>query len=260
MSTIYGPVPSWRLGRSLGVDPISRRKVCTFDCIYCQLGSTTEKTAARRVFVGTGAVGKDLQDALKKNPKFDIITFSGTGEPTLAENLGEMVDEIRKTLKGTKHEKTPVAILTNGSLLHRGDVRNDLEKMDMVVATLDAADGKTFKKVNRPAMGIEFDEVVEGIGKFRKGFQGKFCLQMMLLNENKGSAAKMAALARKIKPDMTYVNVPWKRKGIEVVSEEEITKLKKKFEGLNVRTYYEGIKPKVEVMDMAEMKKRRPVL
>ncbi|HEX54610.1 MAG TPA: radical SAM protein, partial [Candidatus Altiarchaeales archaeon] len=118
MNSVYGPVPSWRLGRSLGVDPICGKKVCNFDCIYCQLGRTSRK-AERRKFVEADKVREDIERIIDK-VSADVITLSGTGEPTLAENLNEIIDVIREMTD------LPIAILTNSSLLHKNEIVNEL--------------------------------------------------------------------------------------------------------------------------------------
>ena len=179
---IYGPVPSWRLGRSLGVDPISMpEKTCPFNCTYCQLGDSVKYKTERKIFVPTDALIGEIS-SLPEDVAIDYITFSGRGEPTLAENLGEMMKEIRKM------RVEPIAILTDSSLMDREDVQADLAKMDFVMAKLDAPDGLLFKTINRPAPGIKFDALIRGLRAFRKGYKGKFALQIMFVRSNKAAA------------------------------------------------------------------------
>ena len=162
-SIVYGPVPSWRLGRSLGIDLLStERKTCSFDCIYCQLGPTVHPLTERREFVSLSQLASELEAV--KGVEADYVTFSGVGEPTLAENLGRAISMSRSLLD------RPVAVLTNSSLMPREDVRRDLVAADVVVAKVDAADEETFHRVNRPVPGYSLDEVLQGIDLFRRSY------------------------------------------------------------------------------------------
>ncbi|MHC1581599.1 MAG: radical SAM protein, partial [Candidatus Syntropharchaeia archaeon] len=179
MKTIYGPVPSWRLGRSLGVDVITRKKICSFDCIYCQLGKKDEKTVKRRKFVEIEKVKRDLLEVID-SVSADVITFSGMGEPTLASNLGEMIEMVKEITD------LPLAILTNSSLLYLNGVRRALNEIDKVIAKLDVPDEELLQRVNKPHQSISFEKILKGIKEFRKGYKGKLELQMMFIDENKG--------------------------------------------------------------------------
>ena len=250
MKPIYGPVPSWRLGRSLGIDSVCAfNKICSFECIYCQLGKTITKTDKKKVFIDEKIVEKELK---KVKAKADIITLSGTGEPTLAKNLGEIIDAIRK------NSKLPIAILTNSSLIYRKEVQKDLMKLDVVVAKLDAPNETLFKKINGPCKGITFKKVVDGIKSFRKQFKGKLALQMMFMDENKDYAAEMAKLARELKADEVQINTPLRPCAVAPLDKKEMDKIKKRFKGLNVVSVYDAEKPKVEVISMHETLIRRP--
>jgi len=156
---VFGPVPSRRLGRSLGVDlvPIN---ACSFDCIYCQLGRTGAKTTQRDEYAPLDRVVSDLRECLTRSPRPDYITLSGSGEPTLYGRLGELIEAI-KTLT-----PIPVAILTNGSLFSDPQVRVQCNQADLVLPSLDAGDEQTFLTVNRPAADISFDGYVEGLRQF----------------------------------------------------------------------------------------------
>ena len=174
---IYGPVPSWRLGSSLGVDPISQRsKECSFDCVYCQLGRTKKRVKKRKVFVPSEVVAAEI----KRLPsvKIDHITFSGRGEPTLAKNLGEMIEKVKKI------RKEPIAVLTNSSMLCRKEVRRALSGADLVVAKLDAPSEELFRKINGPAAGIYLKDIIKSIKDFKAGYKGKLALQIMFIEEN----------------------------------------------------------------------------
>jgi len=202
MKSVYGPVPSWRLGKSLGIDTVcAEGKTCSFDCIYCQLGKTIHKTNERRMFVETERVRQDLKDMLKKTDP-DVVTVSGTGEPTLAANLGEIADMVREVTD------LPLAILTDSSLMIGDDVRKDLNKFDIVVAKLDAPNQNIFEEINQPLDGITLKSVLDGIKRFRKEFKGYLALQMMFVEQNKGHAKEIAELARAIKPNEVQLNTP----------------------------------------------------
>ncbi len=254
MKTVYGPVPSWRLGRSLGVDPVcAERKTCSFDCIYCQLGKTLVKTSKRREFISAERLEKDLREALQR-AKADVVTFSGTAEPTLASNLGELVDVVRK-LTGL-----PVAILTNSSLMGMPEVAKDLSKFDIVVAKLDAPSEALFKKIDQPLPGTTLKGVVAAIKDFKRAFKGRLDLQMMFTEENKGYAKEMADLARGIGPDAVELNTPLRPCAVKPLGPAEMAEIAKRFKGLNAISVYGGKRPKVNVDDIAEVHLRRPAL
>ncbi|MDD5233444.1 MAG: radical SAM protein [Syntrophales bacterium] len=152
---VYGPVDSWRLGVSLGIDLLSQdAKVCTFDCSYCQLGRTPAYTTERRLYVSTEEILEEM--AGLPEVEEDHITFSGIGEPTLARNLGEAISAVRRI------RRRPVAVLTNASLMFREDVREDLLSANYVIAKLDACSPDSFEEINRPAPGIAYRDVLEG--------------------------------------------------------------------------------------------------
>jgi len=195
-------VPSRRLGRSLGID-IVPLKHCTLDCVYCQLGRTTQKTIERRDYVPVEAVLAELRDTLKKGLKADFITISGSGEPTLNSRLGDLIDGIKKITD------IPVAIMTNGTLLYREDVRADCAKADLVVPSLDAGDEAAFQKVNRPYRDISIEKLVDGLVTFRKEFPGRIWLEVFLvegLNTDIAEIDKIRGLIKRISPDKVQLN------------------------------------------------------
>ena len=160
---IYGPVYSWRMGMSLGIDPITaNKKICNFDCIYCQLGRTTEFYNERENFVPVNDIMKEISSL----PSIDIdyYTFSGRGEPTLAKNLGEMIRSVRKLTQGR------VAVITNAALIDQKGVQEDLMLADLVLAKLDAFDEESLNIVDIPGKGVEFPNIVQGIKNFKKKF------------------------------------------------------------------------------------------
>ena len=197
---VYGPVPSRRLGRSLGVDVVPF-KTCTYDCVYCQLGATTHKTVRRQRWLEPVEVVSRVRERLASEP--DIITLAGSGEPTLYDGLGEVIAGI-KDLTGT-----PVAVLTNGSLLGLPAVQRDLGDADIVIPSLDAPDEGLFKLVNRPHADLKFTEVVDGMLAFRECYEGQIWLEVLLLGGVTGIDAevdRLAALAARIAPDRIQLN------------------------------------------------------
>lgn len=250
MKYIYGPVPSWRLGRSLGVDLISGDKSCSFNCIYCQLGKTVRHIIKRQLFVPTAEIINELESLPKLN--IDYITLSGTGEPTLALNLGDVIDKI----KG--HFNQPVAVLTNSSLLHEPQVRKELSLADLVVAKLDASNEELFRKINRPTNGITLDLVVSGIKRFQEEHPGKLALQIIFVPQNKDYAVDIAALAREIKPVEVEINTPLRPCSVKPLSPEELSEINKLFKPLKVYSVYDVERPETRPMDEVETRRRRP--
>ena len=250
MNIIYGPVPSWRFGRSLGIDPIcSREKICSFGCIYCQLGKTAIKTTERKEYVSYSKMCTALESADKSTT--DVITFSGTGEPTMNTKLGEMIVFAKKF-------GFPVVVLTNSSFLHLKEVRDALLNADIVSAKLDAPNEALFQKINQPAEDIHLDSVLEGIREFRKEFKGKLALQMMFLDANKEAAAELAALARELNPDEVQLDTPLRPSQVSPVSHEEMGQIEDSFHGLPFISVYKKKKPLVSPLDTHETEMRRP--
>ena len=197
---IFGPVPSRRLGRSLGIDLVPF-KTCTYDCIYCQLGRTTCKTLERKEWVPLDAVVDELRGRLDSRP--DYITLSGSGEPTLFSRIDELVDRIKQMTT------IPVAVLTNGSLLGDKDLQRQLPKVDLVVPSLDAGDETVFQQINRPHPDLSFDQVLEGLIHFRRQFTGQYWLEVFLVSPYSTFDAHLAALRHcvdLIKPDRVQLN------------------------------------------------------
>jgi wyosine [tRNA(Phe)-imidazoG37] synthetase (radical SAM superfamily) len=197
---VFGPVPSRRLGRSLGVDVVSF-KTCTFDCIYCQLGRTTNKTIERREWVPLEEVVDELRGKLTSGP--DYVTIGGSGEPTLYSRIGELIDRIRSITD------IPIAVLTNGSLLWKQDVRNDLRKAHVVIPSLDVGENVLFQAVNRPHPAITFERLLDGLASFRQEFQGQYWLEVLLLagyTAIEADVKKIAKRSAEIGPDRVQLN------------------------------------------------------
>ena len=247
---IYGPVPSWRLGSSLGIDPLSNDgKVCTFNCMYCQLGETRFLTDERKIFVPTVEVIDEL-DSLP-NLKIDYITFSGTGEPTLAKNLGQMI----KAIKKIRNEK--IAVLTNSSLLNKEDVRQDLLPADFVIAKLDAGFQEAFETINKPLKTIKFSTVLKGIKDFKSIYAGKLALQIMFIDENRKQAKEIAKIAQEINPAEVQINTPLRPCKSKPLSEAEIDVIESYFSGLNVISVYKAEKKKIKPISSEDTLRRR---
>lgn len=203
MRFIYGPVPSRRLGVSLGVDLVPH-KTCSFNCIYCQLGRTTNQTLNRKEYVKAKEVLKELDQFLKSpNPELNYITLSGSGEPTLNSKIGDIISGIKELTP------IPVAVLTNGSLLWQEEVRKDLSQADLLVPSLDAATQSTFERINRPSAGLKIGEIIEGLVSFSREFKGKIWLEIMLvkgINDGPDEIEKMRRTITRIKPDKVHLN------------------------------------------------------
>ena len=199
---VFGPVPSRRLGISLGVDVIPY-KTCSLDCLYCECGRTTCLTMERRRFFPPQELLEELREALPAIPHLDFITFSGSGEPTLNSDLGWFIAEIRKV------SAVPLAVLTNGTLLFRPDVRQDLLGADVVLPSLDAAAAGSFARINQPAPGLDLRSVIAGLEDFRREYPGKIWLEVFILKGINDSAADIEALRlalRRIRPDKVQLN------------------------------------------------------
>lgn len=201
-SYTYGPVPSRRLGLSLGVD-IVPPKICTLDCVYCQLGRTTKSSTTRTDFVDIHAVLAEIEAKLKAGLETDYITLGGSGEPTLNSRLGDLIDGIRRLTN------VPVAILTNGTLLYRNDVRAECAKADVVAPSLDAGDAAVFEAVNRPNPDITIEKLVSGLERFRDEFRGQIWLEVFLIagvNTDDKQIEKIKGLIQRIRPDRVHLN------------------------------------------------------
>jgi wyosine [tRNA(Phe)-imidazoG37] synthetase (radical SAM superfamily) len=201
-SHVFGPVPSRRLGFSLGIDLVPY-KICSYDCIYCQLGRTTEKTLARKEYIPLETILEEVGEKLKEDIGVDYITLSGSGEPTLYSRLSELIAGLKKL------SKKPVAVLTNGSLLWDRKVQQDIMEADLVIPSVDAGDESLFQYVNRPHPGLSFEKVSQGIADFRQHYKGRMWIEVLLLNgvtSINSEVSKIAALIRNIHPHKIQLN------------------------------------------------------
>jgi len=227
---IYGPVPSRRLGRSLGIDLVPF-KTCTYDCIYCQLGRTTNKTMERLPYVPVKDILSELKIKLAMGISPDYISLAGSGEPTLHSDIGDLIRKIKELTK------IPVAVLTNGSLLYLPEVRADLMQADMVIPSLDAGDEELFHYVNRPHPNISFDKMVNGLIEFTHSFPGQVWLEVLLLGGVTGisyEVEKIASIIRQIQPARVQLNTAFRPPAEEIahtLSTDQLFALKSYFPG-----------------------------
>jgi wyosine [tRNA(Phe)-imidazoG37] synthetase (radical SAM superfamily) len=189
MSQIFGPVPSRRLGFSLGVDLVPY-KTCSLDCVYCQLGRTTRKTVLRRPYLPADGIIAELKEVLAHGQEIDYITLSGSGEPTLNSEIGWIIDEIKNITE------TPVAVLTNGTLFSIESLRTELSKADLVIPSLDAVLQDVFEKINRPHPSLRIDRIIGGLKAFRERFKGQIWLEVMLVKGINDGADAIESLAK----------------------------------------------------------------
>ncbi len=198
----FGPVPSRRLGRSLGIDFVPF-KTCSYDCIYCQLGRTTAKTIERREYFPVDAVVSGVREKLKKVSPPDYITLSGSGEPTLHSRISDIISGIKEI------SDVPVAVLTNGSLFWIDEVRDAVSGADLIIPSLDAGSEETFLRVNRPHDGILFKEMVEGLHVLRENFMGPLWLEVFItggITDSDEEIKKIKELTDYIAPDRIQLN------------------------------------------------------
>jgi len=200
---LFGPVPSRRLGMSLGVDLVPH-KVCSLNCVYCECGASTELTTERKEYVSYNEIITELNDFFKNNPKPDYITFSGAGEPTLNIHIGKVIDYIKSNFKNI-----PIAVLTNGSLLNNKQVQKELLNADLILPSLDAATDIAFKKIDRPSNALKIEDYINGLIEFSKMFTGDLWLEIMILpgfNDDIENLRLLKEAIIKIKPKKIQLN------------------------------------------------------
>lgn len=224
---LFGPVSSRRLGRSLGVD-IVPMKTCTQNCLYCQLGRDAELTLERKVYVPTEAVLDELRRRIDEGLQADYITFSGSGEPTLHSELGAMLDGVKALTD------IPTAVITNGTLLFRPDVRRDCAKADVVMPSLDAGDEATFQRLNKPHPDLDFQTFVEGLRQFRDEYAGHIWLEVFFcagINTDDDNIRNIGRLVETIRPDKIQLNTavrPTTDAGAVLVPPEHLLEIARK--------------------------------
>lgn len=205
MKYLFGPVNSRRLGQSQGIDMLAG-KICNFNCIYCEAGVTTLLTWERREYVPTAEIIGEIRELIAEPATLaaiDVFTVTAGGEPTLHSGIGEVIRYLKE------NTNKPVAVLTNGSLLHRADVRHDLLAADIVIPSLDAARPQSFRKINRPAPGVEIETIINGLCLFKQEFSGRLWLEILLAKGINDSPEEIEALrlaVQKIGPDLVQLN------------------------------------------------------
>ena len=192
MGQIFGPVPSRRLGFSLGVDTIPF-KTCSLNCIYCQLGRTINKTIQRKEYIAADDILREIEEVLREGKRIDYITFSGSGEPALNSEIRRMISRIKELTS------IPLAILTNGTLLYRPRIREDLMEADLVIPSLDTVTQEIFEMVNRPHPSLKIEKVITGIDSFSQEFNGKVWLEIMVVKGINDSLEEIEKAAQVIK-------------------------------------------------------------
>jgi len=222
---IFGPVPSRRLGVSLGIDLVPH-KVCSLNCVYCECGKTTDLTLERKEYIPYQEVISELADFLSKNPKPDYITFSGSGEPTLNSRIGDIIEYIK-----FNYPDISLALLTNGTLLSDPEVRKEILGCDLVLPSFDAATQEAFEKINRPSPDISLESYLNGLIDLRREFKGKIWLEVFILNgfndSDKDLEAMKEALLR-INADSIQLNTldrPGAVEGLKPVLEENLREI-----------------------------------
>ena len=204
MKYLYGPVPSRRLGISLGISPIPK-KYCNYSCIYCQLGRTDHMTNTRQMFFPVGEILAELDEWLRDPQPFDVVTIVGEGEPTLYLGLGELISGIRERVS------QPIAVITNGALLFDAKLRQELAQADIVLPTMDAVDEATFQSINRPHGALDHGAVVDGLVRFANEFKGQLWLELMLIqgiNDDEATLLKYRQFLDTIPCHRLYLNTP----------------------------------------------------
>ena len=206
MKYVFGPVPSRRLGRSLGVDPLPL-KTCDFSCVYCQLGRTHPLVVDRQEYLPAEEIACEVEEALARvEPgSVDWLTFVGSGETTLHSRLGWMIRRLRKVTE------LPVAVITNGSLLQRRRLREEIAAADAVLPSLDAANPTVFERINRPHRSLDLAGVIAGLVAFRRRYTGRLWLEVMLVrgvNDSRDALEELAEALRRIQPDEVQINIP----------------------------------------------------
>lgn len=200
---LFGPVPSRRLGMSLGIDLIPK-KVCSLDCVYCEVGKTTKLTLHRMEYVKIDNVIAELKQFMSNDPKIDYITFSGSGEPTLNNKIGDILNFIKKN-----YPKVKTAILTNGTLLYDKNLRSEILQTDIILPSLDAASQRAFEKINRPEANLKIENYIQGLVDLRSEYKGIIWLEILILknfNDSKEDLDLLKEAILKIKPDSIQLN------------------------------------------------------
>ena len=236
-TTLFGPVLSRRLGISLGVDLV-RHKTCSLDCVYCECGATTHLTQTRQAYVPVDRVKAELTAYLSRDERIDCITFSGSGEPTLNEGIGEIIRFLK-----TDYPQYRVALLTNSTLLDRSDVRREVMDADVVMASIDAATQTSFERVNRPHPGLDLEAIIGGVTAFGKMCRGKLVIECFLVagcNDTMSELVELKTILKDIGADGVLLNTldrPGTEDWVQPVAQRRLKDISDFFEGAEIVKY-----------------------
>lgn len=239
MKYIFGPVPSRRLGRSLGISPIPK-KTCNYSCIYCQLGRTDKMTCRRQEFIKLEDILTEFDEYAISASEYDVVTIVGEGEPTLFSRLGELIIEMKR------RTARPVAVITNGALLSDAQVRSELMNADIVLPSADAYDEALFKRIDRPHGSIDFRQVYEGLVRFSHEYKGQLFLELMLMdgiNDGDDALSKYSEAFKAIRYDRLYINTPVRppaEKGVNASKPESLGAASKALGGICIDSLASG--------------------
>jgi wyosine [tRNA(Phe)-imidazoG37] synthetase (radical SAM superfamily) len=251
MKIVYGPVSSWRLGRSLGIDPLGgREKRCTYDCIYCQLGPTPHATLTADAWVRPSDLAKELRSAMHLG--VDYATFSGVGEPTLAANLPELIRVAREM------QPARLAILTNGSLMLDPRIRETLAELDFVIVKVDASREETFQAIHRPRISMTLETILHALREFRRDYQGMLAVETMLTSANIREVEALAELVREIDPDEAQLNTPLRPSPVAPLPPSVMAEAATAYFGLPICCVYQACRPETRPLEAASTSRRRP--
>lgn len=235
MKYLFGPVNSRRLGLSLGIDLIPF-KTCTLNCIYCECGETTNLVNIQDEYVPVDEVIKELDDFMKENPELDVITFAGSGEPTLNSGIGRVINHIKEN-----YPDFDIVVLTNGTLLWKEDVRKALLNADIVMPSVDAVSDDIFNKIGRPSEGTTSEKLIEGLVEFRKEFKGRLIIEIFIipgLNDSENELKLLNKACEKIQPDEIHLNSldrPGAEDWIEIPDIMTMERIKNHFQSFEVK-------------------------
>jgi wyosine [tRNA(Phe)-imidazoG37] synthetase (radical SAM superfamily) len=231
---LFGPVPSRRLGMSLGIDLLPF-KTCSLDCIYCECGATTNLTDVIKEYIPTDDVITELKDYLKNDPKLDYITFSGSGEPTLHNGIGRIISFLKESYPQYK-----IALLTNSMGLYDERIREAVKDVDLILPSIDAVSVDAFNKINRPCAGIDYKKVLDGIIDFKKIFKGKMWVEVFIvhgINDNDKEIELFKNYFTRLNPDLIQLNSldrPATEDWVKKADKEILIKIREKLLPLNV--------------------------
>ncbi|NLA73962.1 MAG: radical SAM protein [Deltaproteobacteria bacterium] len=262
MSHIFGPVPSRRLGLSLGIDLVPCKR-CSYNCIYCEVGKTTDLTTEPLSFIDIPETIKELEEIISNTPP-DIITLAGSGEPTLNLDMGSLISSIKRVTK------IPLALLTNGSLLFREEIRERCRGLDIILPTLSSVFKKTYEKIHRPHPDLDPEKIIYGLREMRREFKKEYYLEVILLKGINDSEEELSGLKKVIMdigPDRVQLNTvvrPPAEAGALPLSRERLEEIKRYFGGNTEIIAPSTVKARGKISDSGaeriyEMVRRRPV-